>query len=124
MDGEEMPRALTGRGKPVRAALCESFQHPSQHLGEVSPLPVFPHSLMFPLFASDTPTALLKSFWSREPLYQEKPYSLLPFPSNLREAEGTLSFRRDFCELSQRGNMVRGSPVAKVTQPVGSRAGL
>ena len=45
VDGREMPRALTGRGTPVRAALRESFQHPSQHLGEVSPLPVSPHSL-------------------------------------------------------------------------------
>jgi len=62
MDGEEMPRALTGRGAPVRAALCESFQHPSQHLGEVSPLPVFPHFLRVPSLASDIPTALLNIF--------------------------------------------------------------
>ena len=42
-----------------------------------------------PLFASDTPTAPLTSFWVQRTIVSGEPYSLLPSPSNPREAEGT-----------------------------------
>ena len=42
-----------------------------------------------PLFASDTPTALLTTFWVQRTIVSGEPYSLLPSPSNPREAEWT-----------------------------------
>ena len=76
----------TVKGEHLLEQLCvthPSIWEKSHHF--LCPLIPF----MSPLFASDTPTALLTTFWVQRTIVSGEPYSLLPSPSNPREAGGT-----------------------------------
>ena len=78
------------KGEHVLEQLCVSPSNTHPSIWEKSHhclCPLIP--FVSPLFASDTPTALLTTFWVQRTIVSGEPYSLLPSPSNPREAGGT-----------------------------------